>query len=129
MLDTNILISALIFKSKIMNDIIDYIAVNHTIVISSYVVDELHSVIKRKFPTKMLALETLLSSMSYELVYTPKIVDFDLFCIRDVKDYPVLYTAIIDGIDILITGDKDFANIDIEKPDILTPNEFSEKYL
>ena len=29
----------------------------------------------------------------------------------------------------LITGDKDFEDIDIEKPEILTPNEFVSKYV
>jgi predicted nucleic acid-binding protein len=52
----------------------------------------------------------------------------DLFKIRDEKDYPILYTAIIEDVDILITGDKDFLNIDVEKPEILTPAQFLEKY-
>lgn len=49
--------------------------------------------------------------------------------IMDVKDYPVLYTAIMENVDILITGDKDFLGIDIEKPEIMTPKNFTEKYL
>ena len=52
-----------------------------------------------------------------------------LFEIRDSKDYPVLYTAIMENVDILITGDKDFADIDIEKPEILTPGQYLEKYV
>ena len=40
--------------------------------------------------------------MSYEYVYTPESVDPDLFQIRDMKDYPVLYTAIIEDVDVLI---------------------------
>lgn len=44
-------------------------------------------------------------------------------------DYPVLYTAIIEDVDILVTGDKDFSNVQIEKPEILTPGEFAEKYV
>ena len=66
--------------------------------------------------------------MSYEYVYTPKEIEDGLFDIRDVKDYPVLYTAIIEDVDILITGDKDFRDIDIEKPEIMTPAEFMEKF-
>lgn len=42
--------------------------------------------------------------MSFEYVYTPDEIEKELFEIRDVKDYPVLYTAIIENIDILITG-------------------------
>ena len=67
--------------------------------------------------------------MSFEYVYTPDEIDREMFMIRDVKDYPVLYTAVIEDVDILITGDKDFADINIEKPEILTPTEFVEKYL
>ena len=67
--------------------------------------------------------------MSYELVYTPTEMESDVFEIRDIKDYPVLYTAIIENVDILITGDKDFDNIDIDRPEILTPNNFINQYL
>ena len=67
--------------------------------------------------------------MSFEYVYTPDEIDREMFMIRYVKDYPVLYTAVIEDVDILITGDKDFADINIEKPEILTPTEFVEKYL
>ena len=45
------------------------------------------------------------------------------------KDYPVLYTAIIEDIDVLITGDKDFSDIEIDKPEIMTPGEFIEEFL
>ena len=37
--------------------------------------------------------------------------------------------AIIADVDILITGDKDFEDVKIEKPEIVTPNEFYEKYI
>lgn len=40
-----------------------------------------------------------------------------------------LYTAIIEGVDVLITGDKDFGSIEIEKPDVITPAQFMEIYL
>jgi predicted nucleic acid-binding protein len=39
----------------------------------------------------------------------------DLFEIRDMMDYPVLYTAIIEDVDVLVTGDKDFADVEVEK--------------
>lgn len=66
---------------------------------------------------------------SFELVYTPKKPEPGLFEIRDANDYPVLYTAIIENVDILITGDKDFSDIEIEKPEILTPSDYIEKYM
>ncbi len=128
MLDTNVIISALLFPSERMNRLFQTIVVDHTMVISSYVIDELHEVVNRKFPQKAANVERLLASMSYELVYTPKTISGSLVSIRDVKDYPVIYTAIVEAVDILITGDRDFENLDIERPEIMTPNAFLEQF-
>ena len=129
MIDTNVLISALLFPSERMNQLFQEIVINHRMVLSSYVIDELHMVVERKFPKKTQVIENLLAKMSYEFVYTPKKMEQSLVAIRDVKDYPVIYTAIIEGVDILLTGDKDFEDLDIEKPEILTPSEFMSKYV
>lgn len=127
MLDTNVLISMLVFKS--FNAVIDKITQKHSIVLCSYVIDELHEVIERKFPNKQKDIEKFLMKLPFELVYTPKMIEeHDLFKIRDVDDEKVLYSAIIADVDILLTGDKDFSDIEIEKPEILTPGAFLEKY-
>lgn len=128
MLDTNVLISAFIFKSKVMNKVIETILLEHRLVLSSFVVDELKRVVSKKFQDKLDALDEFLTVLPYELVYTPEVMDENLFDIRDKMDYPVLYTAIIEDVDVLVTGDKDFSDIEIEKPEILTPSEFAEKY-
>ena len=114
MLDTNVLISAILFPGDKINNMMNYIFLRHQLVLSSYVVEELKSVVRRKFPKKEPVIEKLLLMMSYEYVYTPDDMKENLFSIRDVKDYPVLYTAIIEDIDILITGDRDFEDIIIE---------------
>lgn len=41
---------------------------------------------------------------------------------------PILVTALLSDVDILITGDKDFFDVDMDKPEILTPREYLEKY-
>lgn len=128
MLDTNVLLSALLFPGERMDKLMRCIFEEHRLVLSSFVVEELHSVVERKFPTKTQAVDTLLSAMSYELVYTPREMRQDLFAIRDAKDYPVLYTAIAEDVDVLVTGDKDFGDVEVERPDILTPSEFIERY-
>lgn len=128
MLDTNVLLSALLFPGRRMDDMMRCIFEQHRLVLSSFVLDELLYVVRRKFPAKVQAIDRLLSSMSYELVYTPAEMEQGLFEIRDAKDYPVLYTAIAEGVDVLITGDKDFAAVDVEHPQILTPAEFMERY-
>lgn len=128
MVDTNVLVSLLVFSSKKMNQMMDCIFMEHQLVLSSYIVEELKDVVGRKFADKAGVVDTLLAKMNYEYVYTPDILDETLFEIRDVKDYPVLYTAILEDVDIFVTGDNDFSDVDVEKPEILTPAEFVEKY-
>lgn len=70
-----------------MNAMMNFIFSEHQLVLSSYVVDELKTVIRRKFPKKESATEKLLMFMSYEYVYTPQKIDGNLFHIRDAKDY------------------------------------------
>lgn len=129
MLDTNVLLSALLFPGEKINAMMRFIFEEHHLVLSSFVVEELMDVVNRKFPGKAKVIDTLLSSMSYELVYTPQEIEAGWFEIRDAKDYPVLYTAIREGVDILITGDKDFSNIEVEHPEILTPAQFQSNYM
>ena len=128
MVDTNVLISLLVFSSNKMNQMMECIFMEHQLVLSSYIVDELKDVVRRKFASKVGVVDTLLAKMNYEYVYTPDTLDEMLFEIRDVKDYPVLYTAILEDVDILVTGDSDFEDVDVEKPEILTPAEFVERY-
>ena len=129
MLDTNVLISMILFPNKRFGDMLELITREHTLVLSSFVTDELMVVAERKFPQKKTVIDQFLTRLSYEYVYTPKVMKGGLFDIRDINDYPVLYTAITENVDILITGDKDFAEVDIDKPEILTPTQFCEKYL
>lgn len=70
----------------------------------------------------------MLAKMNYEYVYTPDVLDEVLFDIRDMKDYPILYTAIMEDVDILVTGDSDFRDVSVAEPEILTPAEFAERY-
>lgn len=129
MLDTNVLLSALLFPGERMNKMMRFIFEEHRLVLSSFVVEELTYVVKRKFPGKLKAADSLLAAMSFELAYTPQELEPNLFNIRDAKDYPVLYTAIREDVDVLITGDKDFSDVDVERPEILTPAQFIDRYM
>ena len=128
MLDTNILISAFIFKSKKMNELILKLSKEHEIVICSYTVEELKELIKDKFNVKQADLDDFLKNFPFDLVYSPTNVENKLFDIRDDDDYIILHTAIIENVDVFITGDKDFNDVDIEKPEIMSVSQFLEKY-
>ena len=83
----------------------------------------------RKFPKLTVELDKFLSTLSFTLAYTPQIVPSGLFEIRDISDAPILYTAMIEGVDVLITGDKDFNGIEVELPAIMTISEFENEFM
>jgi len=128
MLDTNVLISAIIFPNERMDSLICKATLDHQLVLSSYIIDELINVTERKFPAKIKDVDLFLTRLPYELVYTPREQNHDFFLIRDIDDYPILYSAIIEDIDLFISGDNDFYDVEIEKPEIITPSDFLEKY-
>ena len=72
MLDTNVLLSAMLFPGTQTNRMMQSIFEEHRLVLSSFVVEELTYVVKRKFPEKLQAVDRLLASMSFELAYTPQ---------------------------------------------------------
>jgi len=129
MLDTNILISLIFFPNEQMNKLKGMICNKHSIVLCSYVVEELQNVVARKFETKKVAFDFFFENLLYEFVYTPKHFDICKYPpMRDKKDMPVLVTAILEDVDILLTGDADFSSVEIDRPEIMTPSEFMKKY-
>ena len=129
MFDTNILISAALFKGKLLQ-IVSKTSDEHKIVICSAIIDEFLCVIDRKFPYERKYADKFLYELDYIFVQTPKTIKENAFPnIRDKKDYPILASAIIADVDIFITGDKDFNGISIERPKILTPKEYAENYM
>lgn len=128
MLDTNILILAFLFKSKNMNILIEKLSKEHKIVICSYTIEEPKELMKIKFKVDIKELDEFLKNFPFDLVYSPINIEEKLFEIRDKDDYIILYTAIIENVDVFITGDKDFNDVDIDKPEIMNAKEFLEKY-
>ena len=128
MLDTNILVSAFVFKIKKMNELIYKLSTEHEIVICSYTIEELKELIDTKFKVTQKDLDEFLKDFPFILVYSPTTVGNKLFEIRDKDDYIILHTAIIEDVDVFITGDKDFNDIDIDKTEIMNATEFLEKY-
>ena len=128
MLDTNILISASLYEQSNISFMVEYIADNHYLVLCDVIINEVKDVYKRKFPSKIKNIDLFLTKFPYELVYAPTYLS-DVPDIRDSSDKPILASAIIEDIDILITGDKDFSEIEIKHPQILTPSQFTKQYM
>lgn len=130
MLDTNILISIVIFNSSKLKEMLIKICDKYTLVLSSYIIEEFKEVINKKFPNKRKNIDEFLSKLPYILNITPVSKDMSniKINIRDKNDIPVLYSAIVFNVDIFITGDKDFYNINIKKPKVMTVNDFLNEY-
>lgn len=129
MLDTNILVSMIIFPSQMFLEMLATITKYHKPVLSSYVLNELSDVVMQKFPKRKEAFKKFLAAIPYEIFVTPQDMDMDLFEIRDTMDYPVLYSAIVAKADVLITGDKDILTVEhIDRPEILTARNFVAKF-
>lgn len=130
MLDTNVLLSIAAFKSRNMGAMLGWICQEQQLVLSTYVVDECYEVVRRKKPALIPALDRFFEALPFEMVHTPEILPkHEWFTIRDSADEKVLYSAIASDVDVLITGDKDFDDISIEKPDIMTPRQFMETFI
>ncbi|MBR1867885.1 MAG: putative toxin-antitoxin system toxin component, PIN family [Clostridia bacterium] len=128
MIDTNVLFSALLFPKGRTAKAFEKVLNEHEVVISSYCINELKRIVAKKFPDRIKDTDLFLEKLSFILAYTPDNPKTDLFQIRDANDYPILYTAIIENVDVLLTGDMDFKDTNIDSPEILTPAEFLEKY-
>ncbi len=130
MLDTNVLLSAGLFEKLKLSTLTLRISNEFKIVLSSQIIEELRMVTAKKFPEKKKSLENFLRRLNFEMAFTPNEIDPDIYPkVRDKKDYPILASAIIAEVDFFITGDKDFAVLDLDNPEIMTISEFANKYL
>ena len=107
---------------------VENIADNHEIVLCDVIVKELKFVYKRKFPDKVKNLNLFLAKFPFKLVHAPSSFN-GIPIIRDRSDRPILASAMSEGVDILISGDRDFIEMDIDYPDILTPAQFCDRYM
>ena len=129
MLDTNIIISYILFNNERMNLFFNYLLRHDTLVISNIIIDELKEVFNKKFPSKIDVLQTFLEDIEVEHININQIEKCDLFEIRDAKDYPVLYAAIKSNVDIFVTGDKDFDDLNIKSPKIMSVKDYIITYV
>ena len=121
--DSNIIISAVLFPQGKVASVFSYIIEKHDVIISSYSISECERVFDKKFPNNKEYLKQFFDSLDFELYETPNNIKQEKYPkIRDSKDLPILVSAILSDADILLTGDKDFSGINMAKPLIFTPN-------
>ncbi len=103
--DTNVLFSAFGYPGLCLK-IFRECSLRHTIVISTYVIEEL----ERNLKEKVGATKRELAEIREQLISNCEIIDaygtLD-FPIRDITDVPILSAAVASRSDFLVSGDKD----------------------
>lgn len=126
MVDTNVFISAILKEGSLPDIVLDEVCENHELILCDYIIDECYDVSKRRFPMKIQVLDKLFAKLRFELVPAPRIGELKM---KDVKDQPILNAAIEYSVDVLVTGDKHFLELDIEIPQICTPSGYRDIYI
>lgn len=121
LIDTNVLFSALLQPSSRPARALVHAAEHHRVVLCKRNVGELREILSRKAARYLPAAEELLDTMAYELI--PE-VEHTTQHIRDVKDQPILNAAIASDVDVILTGDKDFLSLAIDRPACMTVADF-----
>jgi len=122
MIDTNVIMSAIYNPDSKPASVLNHICENHELVLCDYIIAECYDVVRRKFPHHTVIFDKLLASLGYELVAAPR----EGLIMPDPKDSPILNAAIIADVDLIISGDKHFLALDIERPCVWTPSMYFE---
>lgn len=124
-LDTNVIISALVFGGGVRRLLIELLGSGHELCTSSYVDGELKEKLRQKWPAKAERVFDLYAQMDIEHVASAGEGEGhgtnEALLRRDPKDVPVLRDALKANADVLLTGDKDFLATDIERPVVFSP--------
>lgn len=123
LLDTNVLISAFVFGGTSGKLLDELLISEHTLYISDYIDKEFKAKLEQKWPLKANQIYSLYRILSF---YFCESTTKMLGNLRDKKDIPVLSDALFHHIDVILTGDKDFLEADLEKPIIMSPAMFWE---
>jgi len=120
MIDTNVIISAVYNQNSKSSQVLHHVCDNYELVLCDYIIAECYDVIMRKFPHHAVVFDKLLASIGYELVAAPR----DGLKMSDTKDSPILNAAIMADVDIIISGDKHFLELQIEWLETLSPADY-----
>ena len=127
MLDTNIIISAVLFPNgRAAQAFLKSLSYPYEPIVCDYVLNELRRKFDEKFPDKASNLDEFLQMalLFIEVVPTPTLELLEERQIRDPKDRPILRAALNNYADLFLTGDKDFLESSVSDPRIISVAEF-----
>ena len=119
LIDTNVLISAFVFSGKTGKLFELLFDGDHELMISEYVDKEFKAKLYQKWEDKAETVYSLYRSLPFKFCCSsPEI----LGNLRDKKDIPVLSDAIFNKADIILSGDRDFLEAELDHPQIFSPS-------
>jgi putative PIN family toxin of toxin-antitoxin system len=125
-IDTNILISAIVFDKKELELIIQCTSEGEKIYISEHILEEATRVFMKKFPEYLEMFEKFMEISNTEIInkkiYEKKIKKFD--DIRDQYDAHVIACAEASKCEFIITGDKDILDYKHETIKIMRSTDY-----
>lgn len=129
-LDTNIIISAFLFKNSKPRQVLEIAKNNHLLLLSKTIIEEMETVINRSKFDRYLALnkrkELLNILIESALIIEPNIIINEC---RDTKDNKYLELAITGEAECIITGDQDLLVLNpFQEIKIITVQEFLINY-
>lgn len=124
LVDTNVVISALLFPKSTPAQALYVVLDEHRLVLTEWIIDELHEVVTRKRPDLLPALDDLLAALDFELAGPGE----RGIPIADPDDQPILDAALASAVDVIVTGDKHFLSLDLDHPRVLTVRGFLDAY-
>lgn len=113
LVDTNVLISAILFRGRPRELLMKLLESNHELFVSSYIDREFRGKVRQKWPSKE---ESVLAVYQEIGLQTLESVKEHSATLRDIKDIPILSDAIFHDMDVILTGDKDFLEAGLLRP-------------
>ncbi len=124
--DTNVLISAIVFDRKELEALIKSVSKGISLIISEHILEEATRVFLKKFPEHVSLLKEFIENTGFEIIekceYEYTIAHH--LSIRDKYDAHVIACAESVHCDVILSGDKDVLSYEHETIDILNASGF-----
>ena len=122
-LDTNVLIAAFITHGT-CNELLEHCAVNHEVILSAFILDELKEKLVRKFGFTTHEADSAVQLLTSRCALVAPIALTEPIC-RDSDDDKIIGTALAGNCECIVTGDKDLLDLrQVKGIRVISPSDF-----
>lgn len=127
-LDANIWLSAIFWPEGKASQAVNKAWLNYRVFTSDYVIAEVSRKAKERFPHQGWRVEQFFQRSKYNLTIldTPEETVAEELLVRDNGDRPIVRAAIREGVDIILSGDRDLLEAGLVYPAVFTVHDFLE---